>query len=66
MTGQLRNLDLKANFVILLKVALGLFFLILGAVAILKWWDFLLMVVKGCVGLFLLLSGIITLAIAKE
>ncbi|MDD5567732.1 MAG: hypothetical protein PHY88_00765 [Candidatus Omnitrophica bacterium] len=66
MTGQLRNLGLKANLGILLKVILGLFFLILGAIAILKWWDSLLMVVKGCVGLFLILSGIITLAIAKE
>ncbi len=48
------------------KVILGLVFLALGALAILKWWELLLMIVKGCIGLFLILAGIITLAIAKE
>jgi hypothetical protein len=49
-----------------LKVVLGLVFLGLGAMAILRWWKLLLMIVKGCVGLFLILAGVITLAIAKE
>lgn len=49
-----------------LKVLLGLAFLILGALAILRWWGLILMIIKGCVGPFLLLAGIITLAIAKE
>ncbi len=48
------------------KVILGLVFLLLGVLAILKWWKLLLIIVKGCIGLFLLLAGIITLAIAKE
>ena len=48
------------------KVILGLVFLALGALAILRWWSLLLMIVKGCIGLFLILAGIITLAIAKE
>jgi hypothetical protein len=48
------------------KVILGLVFLALGALAILRWWGLLLMIVKGCIGLFLILAGIITLAIAKE
>ena len=48
------------------KVILGLIFLGLGAAAILKWWVSLLMVVQGCIGLFLILAGVITLAIAKE
>jgi len=50
----------------ILKAVLGIVFLILGVLAILKWrWD-LLTLIKGCIGLFLVLAGIITLAIAKE
>jgi len=48
------------------KVLLGLAFLILGVLAIIKWIDALWTVVTGCIGLFLILAGIITLAIAKE
>lgn len=48
------------------KVVLGLVFLVLGVMAILRWWTLLLVIVKGCIGLFLILAGIITLAIAKE
>lgn len=50
----------------MLKVILGLVFLALGAWAVLYWMQNLLIVVKGCIGLFLILAGIITLAIAKE
>jgi hypothetical protein len=50
----------------MLKVVLGLAFLALGAIAILRWWGLLLMIIKGCIGLFLILAGVITLAIAKE
>lgn len=50
----------------LLKVVLGLAFLVLGVLAVIKWLAALLLVVKGCIGLFLILAGIITLAIAKE
>lgn len=50
----------------LLKVLLGLAFLVFGVLAILKWWAQLLALVQGSVGLFLILAGIITLAIAKE
>lgn len=49
-----------------LKVILGLVFLGLGVMAILRWWKLLLMIIKGCIGLFLILAGVITLAIAKE
>ena len=48
------------------KVLLGLVFLALGAMAIIRWWPLLLQVIKACIGPFLLLAGIITLAIAKE
>ncbi|MFA5310754.1 MAG: hypothetical protein WC355_00315 [Candidatus Omnitrophota bacterium] len=50
----------------ILKVILGLVFLGLGVAAILRWWPALLMIIKGSIGLFLILAGIITLAIAKE
>ena len=53
-------------FAILLKVILGLVFLGLGAWAILRWWDFLLAILKGSAGILLLLAGVITLALAKE
>ena len=56
----------KTTFSALLKVILGIAFLILGGLAILKWWGALLLIVKGCIGLFLILIGVITLAIAKE
>lgn len=56
----------KKAFSTLLKVVLGLVFLGLGAMAILRWWKLLLVIVKGCIGLFLILAGVITLAIAKE
>ena len=48
------------------KVVLGLVFLALGVMAIMRWLPQLLVVGKGCIGLFLILAGIITLAIAKE
>jgi len=58
--------DVKKIFWTIFKVLLGLGFLALGALAIIKWWGDLLVVVRGCIGLFFILAGIITLAIAKE
>ena len=49
-----------------LKVVLGLVFLGLGGLALLNFWADLLVIIKGCIGLFLILAGVITLAIAKE
>lgn len=50
----------------ILKVILGLAFLVLGVLAIIRWWLPLLTVIKGCIGLFLILAALITFAIAKE
>jgi len=58
--------DAKKIFWTVFKVILGLVFLALGVLAIMKWWGDLVTVVRGCIGLFLILAGIITLAIAKE
>jgi hypothetical protein len=58
--------DPKKTLATLFKVVLGLAFLVLGGLAILKYWGELLMIVQGGIGLFLILAGVITLAIAKE
>ena len=50
----------------LFKIILGLVFLALGVWAIITLWDDLFTLIKGCIGPFLLLAGVITLAIAKE
>lgn len=56
----------KNIFAVMFKVILGLAFLVLGVIAIIRWWGLLLMLIKGCLGPFLLLAGAITLAIAKD
>jgi hypothetical protein len=61
-----KKVDAKQVLWTIFKVILGLVFLGLGVFAIINWWGNLLLVVKGCIGLFLILAGIITLAIAKE
>jgi hypothetical protein len=58
--------EIKKNSGMIFKVILGLAFLALGVLALLRWWQELLLIVKGGIGLFLLLAGVITLAIAKE
>lgn len=58
--------EAKKTLSTILKVILGLVFLVLGFLAVIKWWGSLLVILSGCIGLFLILAGIITLAIAKE
>jgi len=58
--------DPKKTLATLFKVVLGLVFLVLGGAAILKFWGAFLMIIKGGIGLFLILAGVIILAIAKE
>ncbi|MBP7089038.1 MAG: hypothetical protein KBB01_07075 [Candidatus Omnitrophica bacterium] len=48
------------------KIVLGVALIILGLWAVLAWFSSLLMVIKGCIGLFLVMAGAITIAIAKE
>lgn len=61
-----KKVDANKLFWTIFKVVLGLVFLVLGVWAVVAWWTDLLAVVRGCIGLFLLLAGVITLAIAKE
>ena len=58
--------DAKKVISTVFKVILGLVFLILGVMAIIGWRLDLLVVLRGCIGLFLVLAAIITFAIAKE
>jgi fatty acid desaturase len=58
--------DVKKVLSTIFKILLGVAFLLLGILAIIRWWGLLLMIIKGCIGLFLILAGVITLAIAKE
>lgn len=70
MAEEIKQEEKKAGakniFFAVFKVILGLAFLVLGAWAIIAWWANLLLVIRGCIGLFLILAGVVTLAIAKE
>jgi len=70
MAEELKQEEKKADagkiFWTIFKVILGLVFLVLGVWAVLHWFGSLKIIFKGCIGLFLILAGIITLAIAKE
>jgi len=61
-----KTCEAKKTFSTIVKVLLGLMFLVLGVLAILNWLEDLFSVVRGCVGPFLVLAAIITFAIAKE
>jgi len=49
-----------------LKVVFGLVLLVLGVLAIAVWWQDLLTLIKGAIGIILILAGVVSLAIAKE
>lgn len=48
------------------KFILGLALLVAGVLAVIAWRGALILLIKGSIGLFLILAGLITLAIAKE
>ena len=49
-----------------LKILLGLVFLVLGIWAVTVWRYDLFVLLKGCAGPFAILAALITFAIAKE
>ena len=64
-----KGVGVKKAFSTLLKVVLGLVFLGLAVYLLfsLRWWgEYTFPLIKGCAGPFLVLAGLITLAIAKE
>ena len=50
----------------ILKIIIGLALVVVGIVLVIYWIVPLLTLIKGCVGLFLIMAGAITIAIAKE
>lgn len=65
-TKEVEKTDSDKIFKTVLKVVLGLVLLVLGAYLIVRWkWD-IWTLIKGCAGPFLILAGVIALAIAKE
>ncbi|TRZ95378.1 hypothetical protein D4R78_03925 [bacterium] len=66
MAEEVKKTEAKKVISTIFKVVLGLVFLVLGGLALIRWLNALLIVFKGCIGLFLILAGVITLAIAKE
>ena len=61
-----KKVDTKKVIATILKVILGLVLLVLGILAIITWHRHLLLVIRGCIGLFLVLAAVITFAVAKE
>jgi hypothetical protein len=49
-----------------IKVLLGLIFIVLGAWTIALWWNDLLTLVRGGIGLFLILAGLIAFALVAD
>lgn len=48
------------------KLALGIVFILVGVVTWIGWRDFFIVLLKGCIGPFLIFAGVIAIAIAKE
>jgi len=68
MVEEIKQEEKKDNKVLsmILKILLGLVFLALGIWAIMVWRYDLIVLIKGSVGLLLILAALITFAIAKE
>lgn len=60
--------DGKKTLSTLLKVVLGIAFIVVAIYLLVSrsWWMQTWVVIKGCAAPFLILAGLITLAIAKE
>ncbi len=50
----------------IIKVVLGLIFILLGVWTITLWWNDLLTLVRGGIGLFLILVGLIAFALVAD
>jgi len=49
-----------------IKVIIGVVLIAVGLSAVVSWWLNLMILLKGCVGLLLIMAGAISIAIAKE
>ena len=61
-----KKTDAKKAVSTIIKVLLGLAFLVIGAYLVYLGWTYVMGLIKGCVGMFFILAGLITLAIAKD
>lgn len=50
----------------IIKMLLGIILIVVGAYLTYFWWFFVLTLIKGGVGIFLILVGLITIAVAGE
>lgn len=48
------------------KLIIGVVLIILGLLAVITWLQPLVILIKGCLGLFLIMAGAVTIAISKE
>lgn len=65
-TKEAEKTDTGKVFKTMLKVLLGIALLLVGLWLLWAWKSDLLILIRGGIGLFLILAGLITLAIAKE
>ena len=65
-TKEPEKTDTDKVFKTILKVLLGVVLLAVGVVLLWVWKKDLFALIRGCVGLFLILAGVITLAIGTE
>ena len=56
----------KESVMVVVKIVLGVVFVVIGLWAIIGWWDNVIGLVKGSLGIIILLAGAICFAIAKE
>ncbi|MBU0504062.1 MAG: hypothetical protein ABH882_02395 [Candidatus Omnitrophota bacterium] len=63
-----KKTDAKKTLSTLFKVVLGIAFIVVAIYLLVSrsWWMQTWVVIKGCAAPFLVLAGLITLAIAKE
>ena len=40
------------------KIILGIVFILLGLIALIRWWPNLWIIIKGCIGLFFILADL--------
>jgi len=61
-----KTAETKGTAKTILKMAIGGVLIVLGLVAVIYWHQDLFAVVRGFLGLFLVMAGAIVIAIAKE
>lgn len=66
MAEEAKNEKPGLGFKAILKIIIGLALIAAGIALVIVWIKPLLILIQGCLGLFLIMAGAITIAIAKE